>query len=258
MPREFEIRKEIEVDADPERIWEAIATGPGITSWFMPHEVEPGEGGTVRLTVPGFEADATITAWEPGKRLAYRGPAAEDGTVHAFEYLIEARDGGSTVLRFVHSGMLGDNWDDDFQDSTAHGWDMYLHTLAEYLEHFGGLPVAYVGVDAPPGTATDRAWPQLLAALGLEPSVTQGDHVRLTPEGMQSIEGVADWVGPTFLGVRTPDALYRFHGRASIGMPIAAGHHLFGEDVDGEQARTAWETWFGRVFATAPAPDSRP
>ena len=30
----------------------------------------------------------------------------------AFEYLIEGRDGGSTVLRLVHSGMLGDDWED--------------------------------------------------------------------------------------------------------------------------------------------------
>lgn len=243
--REFEIRKEVELAATPEQVWEAITTRQGMAGWFADMDPMP---------------EAFQTAWDPPGRLRIELPPAENGATQAFEYVVEALSGGRTRLRFVHSGFLGHDWEGefDFGELTAHGWDMYLHTLAEYLEHFGGLPVAYVGVDAPPGTATDRAWPQLLAALGLEPSVTQGDHVRLTPEGMQSIEGVADWVGPTFLGVRTPDALYRFHGRASIGMPIAAGHHLFGEDVDGEQARTAWETWFGRVFATAPAPDSRP
>ena len=44
MPSEFEIRTEIEIEADPEQIWQAIATGPGITSWFMPHDVTPGVG----------------------------------------------------------------------------------------------------------------------------------------------------------------------------------------------------------------------
>jgi hypothetical protein len=31
-------------------VWEAIATGPGLDSWFMGrNEVEPREGGTVRI-----------------------------------------------------------------------------------------------------------------------------------------------------------------------------------------------------------------
>jgi hypothetical protein len=64
-------------------------------------------------------------------------------------------------------------------------------------------------------------------------------------------------VESTFLGVRTGDALYRFHGRAVLGMPIAVGHHFFREDVDVEQARSAWQAWFGRVFAPASAPPSR-
>ena len=37
-----------------------------------------------------------------------------------------------------------------------------------------------------------------------------GDQVRLTPEGFEPIEGVVDHVSPSFLGVRSNDALYRF------------------------------------------------
>lgn len=250
MPREFEIRKEIEVNADPERIWEAIATGPGITSWFMPHEVEPGEGGTVRLTVPGFEADSTITGWEPGKRLAYRGPTADDGTVHAMEYLIEARDGGSTVLRFVHSGMLGDDWSDDYQDMTAHGWDMYLHTLVEYVTHFSGRPVAYINASGPSASAGEDGWSVLRVGLGLAGPVEPGDRVRLTPEGLDPIEGVVDYVGPEFLGIRSVDALYRFHGLARLGMPIAVGHHIFRDEVDRTRLERDWALWMERRYAS--------
>jgi uncharacterized protein YndB with AHSA1/START domain len=32
---EFEIREEIALDATPEQVWEAIASGPGMDSWFM-------------------------------------------------------------------------------------------------------------------------------------------------------------------------------------------------------------------------------
>ncbi len=39
------IELEIEVPGTPEEVWRAIATGPGITSWYVPHEVEEREGG---------------------------------------------------------------------------------------------------------------------------------------------------------------------------------------------------------------------
>ena len=38
---------EFELPGTPEQIWDAIATGPGITSWFVPSEVEPYAGGKV-------------------------------------------------------------------------------------------------------------------------------------------------------------------------------------------------------------------
>jgi uncharacterized protein YndB with AHSA1/START domain len=245
--REFEIRKEIEVAASPEQVWDAIATGPGITAWFMPHEVEPGEGGTIRLAVEGHRDEGTITVWEPAKRLAYRGQPAEDGTVHAMEFLIEGRAGGSTVLRFVHSGMLGDNWDDDYQASTDHGWDMYLHTLAEYLTHFAGRPVTYVHASGPAASAKDDAWAVLWSGLGLDGSVAVGDRVRLTPEGFAPLEGVVDYLGPEFLGVRTTDGLYRFHGLARLGCPIAVGHHVFAE-VDEAGLERDWTGWLHGLF----------
>jgi uncharacterized protein YndB with AHSA1/START domain len=35
VPREFEVREAIELEATPQQVWEAIATGPGLDSWFM-------------------------------------------------------------------------------------------------------------------------------------------------------------------------------------------------------------------------------
>jgi uncharacterized protein YndB with AHSA1/START domain len=248
MPREFEIRKEIEIDASPEKVWQAISTGPGITAWFMPHEVEPGEGGTVRLTIVGSEEESTITVWEPAKRLAYRGSVAEDGTVHAMEYLIEARDGGSTVLRFVHSGVLGDNWDDDYLGSLTFGWDMYLHTLAQYVTYFPGRNVTFVYATGPEASAAKDGWQVLWAGLGLDSSVQQGDAVRLTPDGLAPLDGVVDYVQSEFLGVRTAEGLYRFHGLGRLGMPIAVGHHLYIDQVDRARLEHDWTAWLHRLY----------
>ena len=70
---------EIEVPGSPEEVWAAISTGPGITSWFMPTEVEEREGGAIRCAfAPGMESISTVTAWEPPRRYAtestYLGP----------------------------------------------------------------------------------------------------------------------------------------------------------------------------------------
>jgi hypothetical protein len=45
----------------------------------------------------------------------------------------------------------------------------------------------------------------LSAGLGLDRPATEGDKVRLTPEGLAPIEGVVDDVSPEVLGVRTED-----------------------------------------------------
>lgn len=240
MGRAFEVRKEVTLEATPEQVWDAIATRPGLTAWFMPMEMDPDSG--------------TVTAWEPGKRLAVRTPEAPDGSTQAFEYLIEKRGGGTTVLRFVHSGFLADGWDDEYEGMTGKGWDMYLHTLGQYLKHFPGQPATYVEAEAPQSSAEPGAWPVLLEALGLSASVATGDWVRLTPAGLDPLDGVVDYRTDDFLGIRTSDALYRFHGRAALGLPMAVGHHVYrppGSDrvIDGEQTTERWRSWLGAVFA---------
>jgi hypothetical protein len=236
MTREFEIRREVELPATPEEVWDAIATREGLAAWLFDQGAEPDAAGA--------------EVWDRPRRLLIRIPPAADGATQAFEYVIEPRPGDRAVLRFVHSGFLGESWADelDFGELTGHGWDMYLFTLAEYLRHFRGRRATYVEAEAPPPSSRPDAWPALLDALGEPGDLAAGDRVRLTPDGMAPIEGVADYVAPHYLGVRTPDALIRFHGRSLIGMPIAVGLHLFDPGVDAAAAGDAWRAWLARVF----------
>src|SRR4051812_21525289 len=137
MSHDFEIADAITLDATPEQVWDAIATGPGVDSWFMGHtSIEPGEGGTNRRDMTdamGVVQKSTITAWDPGRRLALREDSP-DGTFSAVEYLLEGRDGGSTVLRFVHNGILSDDWDAEYYEGMKVGDLMYLKQLAAYLK----------------------------------------------------------------------------------------------------------------------------
>ena len=78
---QFEVGRKVELAATPDQIWDAIATGPGVDSWFIGrNEVEPRKGGSVRLTMGGHTEVSTVTAWQPRKRFAYKGGNAKDGS----------------------------------------------------------------------------------------------------------------------------------------------------------------------------------
>jgi uncharacterized protein YndB with AHSA1/START domain len=247
MAHPFEVRKELELDATPEEVWEAITTGPGIDSWFMGrNEVEPREGGTARMTLPAWTLESTVTVWDPPNRFVTQTSEGEDGRLMTFEYVIEGR-GGRTVLRFVHSGFLaGDDWEAEY-DALKRGDPMYLDKLAQYLRYFRGRTATPIDVYGPQVPDRERAWSVLRGALGLTGPVSEGDQVRLTPEGLPPIEGVVDYASPETLGVRTSDGLYRFiYG---LGGTIVLGHHIFSGDVDQKETEGAWRDWLTRSFA---------
>ncbi|MGH3928171.1 MAG: SRPBCC family protein, partial [Pseudonocardiaceae bacterium] len=108
MAWEFIIRRERELPADPEQVWEAVATGPGNLRWLFPMEIEPREGGVVS------RGPCTVTAWDPPRRFGCRYEN-EDGFSNNLTYHIDSRDGGSTVLRtvihWVHRGIVDKSWD---------------------------------------------------------------------------------------------------------------------------------------------------
>lgn len=248
MAHPFEVRKEIELDATPEEVWEAVATGPGLDSWFLGrNEIEPREGGGARIILPGWRMEAIVTVWDPPNRLVTRTSEGEDGRLMTFEYVIQGRGEGRTVLRFVHSGFLpGDDWETEY-DALKSGDPMYLHKLAQYLKYFRGRSGTPIDVYGPQVPDRDHAWEVLRRGLGLTEAVTEGDMVRLTPEALPPIEGTVDHVSREILGVRTSDGLYRFiHG---LGGTVVAGHHVFSDDVDQEEAEQSWQSWLARLFA---------
>ena len=231
MGHQFAQHHEAEVPAGPGEVWAAIATGPGIDSWFMGrNEVT---AGTVRTV------------------FAYRSGQAPDGRFIAYEFLIEGRAGGSTVLRTVTSGFLpGEDWADEFEAMTL-GGELYFRTLVEYLTYFAGrfaTPVTAFGPSGPPGPpgpswTRDRSL--LCRELGLAEAPRPGDPVQFTGE-IGPADGVVYFANAHAIGVRTPDALYRF--MRGFGKPVIAAHHLFAADAEPDQARHAWAAWLSRTL----------
>ncbi|HEX6332194.1 MAG TPA: SRPBCC domain-containing protein [Actinomycetota bacterium] len=249
MGKPFELEHEIEVDATPEEVWEAIATGPGVDAWFMGrNEIEPREGGTTRMKLwGGGIEEATVTAWEPPTRFANRTPEGPDGAFHAFEYLVEGREKGSTVVRWVHSGFLGENWEAEYE-GLSEGDPMYFDKLRVYLTHFRGRTATPVNVFGPVVPDRDQAWQTYHRGLGLPGPASLNDEVHLTPAGLPELRGVVDWVSRDFLGVRTDDGIYRFMHISVFGGPTGVGHHLFAPGLDQAEAERAWTDWLNGLF----------
>ncbi|WP_410657468.1 SRPBCC family protein [Amycolatopsis sp. lyj-112] len=246
MGHEFELTERAEVDATPEEVWAAIATGPGITSWFMGrNEVDGGVGGTVKTAFGGYEPESAITSWDPLERLVYGSEPDPDGRFVAYEFLIEGRSGGSTVLRAVTSGFLpGDDWEDEFEAMSA-GGELFFRTLVEYLTAFAGRKAVPVTVFGPMVQDWDRAWLDLGRELGLAGRPEAGDRVRLSTTSVSTMDGEVYLANAQTVGIRTAGSLIRFV-RGFTGSMVAM-HHLFGE-VDPAAQEKLWTSWLARVF----------
>ncbi|HEX3650609.1 MAG TPA: SRPBCC domain-containing protein [Pseudonocardiaceae bacterium] len=251
MNHPFEINEQITVNATPDQVWDAIATGPGIDSWFMGHsEVEPREGGRNTMTMFDSTTSSTITAWEPGRRFAFRGQEdPEDGTFMAFEYLVEGRGDGTSVIRFAHSGLLaGDDWEGEY-DALREGDPMYLRKLATYLAYFAGRTAnCNIFVPGPPATDQAGVWQRFGSALGVSGELTEGASATIALPGLPVDEGVVAFARePGYVGVRTADGMYVLMNGYRHGVFVE--YHGFGKADDEQQAFSAWQSWLATAFA---------
>ena len=183
-PRTIDL--EIEVPGTPEQVWRAIATGPGISAWMHPCEVEEREGGAFAYDMgSGMRGSGRVTGWDPPRRFAQEEEwsAGEDAApaLLATEWLVEARSGGTCVVRMVMSGFgTGAGWDDEI-DGMAEGMRAALENLRIYLTHFPGLTGAWVRAFGTGPADLDERWEALAGALGLDVTAAAGTPVE--PDG---------------------------------------------------------------------------
>jgi uncharacterized protein YndB with AHSA1/START domain len=256
---------DIEVPGTPEQVWEAVASGPGITAWFVPARVDGRVDGTVELDFgPGFGVEtARITAWEPPRRFVAE-VAGEGRPAFATEWLVEARDGGTCVVRLINSGFgSGADWDAEY-DATEAGWRLFLYNLRLYLTHFPGRRCSSVLVNGHADGPVDRAYADLAAALGLPAEAREGERVAATASGVPPLAGVVERVAPNMLTLllERPARGIAFVVSEPAGGGSAASvyAYLFGDGAAEAAARDepAWRAWMQRHFPMAEAPAGQP
>jgi uncharacterized protein YndB with AHSA1/START domain len=246
MGHPFEITKGFDVEATAEQAWDAIATGPGMDSWFMGRNtVEPRQGGTATWSIGDYTAMSTVTTWEPPSRFGFTQEPAPDGSFHRFDYTISAKTDGGVSVRYEHTGMLGDDWEAEYE-AMQEGDPAYVFKLHQYLTYFAGRYGFSVEAFGPEIADRERAMAVYRSILGLAEDVQVDAPVKVELEGVGSIDGSVDFLSPSFIGVLTPDAILRFiwafDGRSYIG------HHLFAGGVDQAEAERAWGDWLTRTF----------
>src|SRR2546422_6869503 len=178
------VQVEVEVPGTPEEVWQAIATGPGVSSWFVPTEGEERVGGTVTAHFgPGMDSSATITAWDPPRRFAAEsGDLGPNAPTLATEWVVEARSGGTCVVRVVHSLFAStDDWDDQLERVES-GWPAFFRILRLYLTQFSGKPCSRFQVMGFAAGPESKAWEALVGPLGLA-GASLGQR-RNTPAGV--------------------------------------------------------------------------
>lgn len=192
------IELEIEVPGRPEEVWRAVATGPGISSWYVPHTIEERDGGAATASFgpgPEMQVAGRVAVWEPPRRICFDGGEGVEGL--AFDWLIEARDDTSCVVRLVNTGFgEGHEWDAQY-DAMTEGWRMFMFNLRLHLEHFSGQTATSALPMAMWAGPIDETWRALTEALGIPAAPSIGERIDIQSPDAPALAGTVVDTAPS-------------------------------------------------------------
>ena len=247
------------VPGTPEQVWQAIATGPGVTAWFVNTKIKEQVGGKIDFD---FGAQGTgsgeVTVWDPPNRFGYvERDWSEGAPPLATEITVTARSGTRCVIRMVHSLFAtSDDWDDQLE-SFESGWPGFLEVLRLYQTHFSGGQAASFRLIGSVKGDQPGVWKRLSERLGVaganvgdrcdaeQPEVISGRVSRLQqrPEDrFVTLLLEKPWKGIALIGTfGTVDA---------PKTTVSIGFYLYGDEA-GQQAAASepkWQSWFAGTF----------
>ncbi|MBX3401194.1 MAG: SRPBCC domain-containing protein [Gemmataceae bacterium] len=257
------VQVETEVPGTPEEVWAAIATGPGVSSWFVPTEMEEVDGKPVAVKSnfgPGMESSAVVTAWDPPRMFAAESPGwTPEMPSMATEWSVEAKAGGTCIVRVVHSLFTDkDDWDNQLE-GTEHGWPGFFRTLRIYLTHFRGQRSALMQKMTVAAGTEAEVWETLTTALGLK-GVSVGQRWS-SPAGVPALGGVVEHATQSpndiLLRLDTPGPGVAALGTYNCGqIMVGVNLYLYGDEAAANVARESplWQAWIEKRFPTPAEP----
>jgi uncharacterized protein YndB with AHSA1/START domain len=250
-PTTRDIELSVELDASPEDVFRAVADGTEIAKWLAPEaRVTPpteGKKGSIWLSWgEGMGVEKPIEVWDAPRRMLHAsGENPETKAPLWVDWQIEAKAGGTTTLRLVHSGFSASaDWDDDF-DAHARGWRLMLANLRHYFARHAKKPAVHLPFMAKVDSPRETVWGTLLSKLAFQGAPKAGDAFRVTVAPADVLTGTLDLVTPArdlALVVRElDDALLRFTlegGSKPSGATFVYGYVIaFGDDARTAPAR---------------------
>ncbi|MCB9846334.1 MAG: SRPBCC domain-containing protein [Phycisphaeraceae bacterium] len=252
------VQVEVEVPGTPEEVWRAIATGPGVSSWFVPTRMEERQGGEIVSNFgPGMDCPATVIEWDAPRRFVAEAAMGPPGSpTVATEWSVEALAGGMCLVRVVHSLFAStDDWDNQL-DGLEQGWPTYFRILRMYLEHFKGMPCSAMQFVGFSGESESKAWEKAGGELGLL-KLNQGQKWS-APDGLPTMAGVVDSLGKgmhsntVLLRLDSPSPGSAYIGAFSCGgmVMVCMSVYLYGDKASAavERDQPTWQTWMSESF----------
>jgi len=207
--------REIRIDATPEAVWAAWAEPEHVRRWFSDDaegRLEPG-GELVHVFHGHGEHRYRVLEVDGPRRLVLEGEM--DGI--AFRQFVEIRhEGGSTVLRLVHSGFGTIDPDSEIVQGIDSGWTMALALLKHYVERYLGRRKQAVNVFQP----------------------ARFEYAILRAERYESAEGLGSWLTDGNRGIppHGPVGLRLRSGRTVTGSVLVRTDHevsVSWEEIEG-------------------------
>jgi uncharacterized protein YndB with AHSA1/START domain len=246
------VEAQTEVFGTPEQVWQAIATGPGISSWFVPSQIEERAGGATFSTFGlGMDSHGKIAEWQPPHRYVV---STEEGPGEvASEWTVEAQAGGVCKVRVVHSWFASkDDWDGQFEGHSF-GWISFFQILQRYMQHFAGQPSSIIALS--PMTTEPDPWGRLVRPLGLNKAVPR--QICSTPPDIPELSGLVEVVNPP----EWPGLLLRLEKPAPalahlFAMPmgpqtlLSIRFYLYGPEgaAAANDVEAKWNAWLATIF----------
>jgi uncharacterized protein YndB with AHSA1/START domain len=247
----YRLEFSVEVPGTAEQVWQAIATASGLSAWFLPTQMEEREGGSLHFTMgPEMGSDGRVTGWEPPRRLVYQedwaalmGKDPDEVSPLTSEFLVEARSGGTCVVRVTSSGFgTGAAWESEFWDDMGPGWMPYFDNLRCYLTHFPGQEATQLEASASHPGSADALWSTLREALGLG---AEGTAVQVRG-ATGTVERVFERQALVRLTAPVPGMLSAFvYGQADGTALAGVRAYLFSPDAPAyvQRETPAWQAW---------------
>ena len=247
----YRLEFSVDVPGTEEQVWQAVATAKGMSAWFLPTELDEREGGALHFALgPEMGSDGHVTGWDPPRRIAYEedwaalmGLDPDALSPLTSEFLVEARSGGTCVVRVTSTGFgTGADWESEFWDDMGTNWMPYFDNLRLYLAHFPGQEATSLAVSASYPVDADALWTTLRDSLELG---GEGDRIEVRG-ATGTVERVGERRALLRLIAPVPGLLSVFTHSEGAGKAIAGVRaYLFSPDAADyvQREEPVWQAW---------------